>query len=453
MAEEILEVANKVVGIAASMDVCCEAFVQKKRHTSIVVESGRVTFGSQDGDYGIGIRVINGRQTGYSFCDERSIEFGLKQALAVSRFSKPGKYALPGESEYSGVRSIFDNKIAELVTEDGLDLARDMIEGASFDKRVVPSRGGLSFGTASYAVANSNGVSVFDEGTFIGGSMMSVLKEDGIMVNGDDSEVSRIMDFSFEEIGRKATEKTLGQLGQQTIGTATMDVILKPDAFFDIFANTVVPGLSGEAVRKGESVYADRMGKTVADVGLTITDDATHPKGLNTFATDEEGVPSRRTVLIEKGILSNLLYDTYDALEAGACVTGNAMHGERGDSGTTYKVAPSTFARNVVLEGETMREEEMIRGVKNGIIIDNVLGAHTANRASGDFSVAIYAGHAIRDGEIAFPLKGGMIGGNMPAMLMQAVLADNYRLVEAGMWPTAGFVPSVKFENVRVAGG
>lgn len=453
MTEEILDVARRVVAIASSMDVCCEAFVQKKRHTSIVVESGRITFGSQDGDYGIGIRVINGRHTGYAFCDPRSIEFGIRQALAVSRFSKPGRYALPGESQYPGVRSIFDNRIASMVTEDGLDLARDMIEGASFDPRAVPSRGGLSFGTVAYAVANSNGVSVFDEGTFIGGSVMSVLKEDGIMVNGDDSEVSRIRDFSFEEIGRKATEKAIGQLGQQAVETAAMDVILRPDAFFDIFSNTVVPALSGEAVRKGESVYVDKIGKAVADAGLTVADDATHPRGLNTYATDEEGLPSRRTVLIEKGILSALLYDTYDSIEAGACATGNAMHGERGDSGTTYKVAPSTFARNVVIEGETMSEEEMIRGVKNGIIVDNVLGAHTANKASGDFSVAIYAGHAIRDGEIAFPLKGGMIGGNMPAMLMQVALADNYRLVEAGMWPTTGFVPSVKFENVRVAGG
>jgi Predicted Zn-dependent proteases and their inactivated homologs len=453
MKEELLEVANRVIGIAASMDVCCEAFVQKRRHTSIVVESGRVTFGSHDGDYGIGIRVINGRHTGYAFCDERSIEFGLKQALAVARFGKPGKYALPGEGDYRGVRSIFDNKIAEMVTEDGIGLAQDLIEGASTDPRVVPSRGGLSFGTMSYAVANSNGVSVFDEGTFIGGHMMTVLKEDGVMLNGDDSEVSRLASFSFEEIGRKATDKAIGQLGQQSIETATMDIIMRPDAFFDIFSNTVVPALSGDAVRKGESVYVDKMGKAVAASGLTIADDARHPLGLNTFATDEEGYPSQRTVLIEKGILGALLYDTYDALEANACPTGNAMHGERGESGTTYKVAPSTFARNVVIEGETMSEEEMIRSVKNGIIVDNVLGAHTANRASGDFSVAIYSGLAIRDGEIAFPLKGGMIGGNMPAMIMNASLANNYRLVESGFYPTSGYAPSIKFENVRVSGG
>ena len=453
MKDELLKIANRVVAVASTMDVCCEAFVQRKRHVSIVVESGRVTFGAQDGDFGIGIRVINGRQTGYAFCDERSIEFGLKQALAVSRFGKPGKYAFPGKGDYRGVRSIFDNEVATMVTEDGIDFARDLVEGATYDPRAVPSRGGLAFGTVAYAVANSNGVAVFDEGTFIGGHVMSVLREDGAMVNGDDSETSRIHDFSFEEIGRKATEKALGQLGQRSLETATMDVILKPDALFDILTNTVTPSLSGEAVRKGESVYADKMGKPAAARELTLADDATHPKGLNTFATDEEGSPSRRTVLIDKGILSALLYDTYDALDSGACATGNALHGERGDTGTTYKVAPSTFARNVVLEGETMSLDEMIRSVKNGIIVENVLGAHTANRASGDFSVAIYAGHAIRDGEIAFPLKGGMIGGNLPAMLMGAALADDYRLVESGFYPTAGYIPSVKFENVRVSGG
>jgi PmbA protein len=85
--------------------------------------------------------------------------------------------------------------------------------------------------------------------------------------------------------------------------------------------------------------------------------------------------------------------------------------------------------------------------------VDNVLGAHTANKVSGDFSVAIYAGHAIKDGEIVYPLKGGMIGGNMPALLLQASLADNYRLVESGFSPASGYIPSIRFEGVRVSGG
>ncbi|OPY28832.1 MAG: protease TldD [Methanocella sp. PtaU1.Bin125] len=453
MKEELLRVAARVVDTAASMDICCEAFVQKKRHTSIIIESGKVTFGSMDGDYGIGIRVINGRNTGYAYCDERSIEFGLKQALSVARLSAPGCYGFQDDRNYAGTRSIYDNRVATLVTEDGIDLARDIIEGACYDPRVTPSRGGLSFGTLAYAVANSNGVSVYDEGTFLSGSVMTVLKEDGVMVNGDDSQVSRSRDFSFEEIGRKATEKAIGQLGQQGIETATMDVILRPDAAFDILSNTVLPSLNGDAVRKGDSVYVDKMGKPVAAGGITIVDDARHPKGLNTFATDEEGYPSRRTVLADNGVLTGLLYDTYAAIEAGAKPTGNAMHGDRMETGTTYKVSPSTCARNFILEGETMPEEEMIRGVRNGILVDNVLGAHTANKISGDFSVAIYAGHAIRDGEIAFPLKGGMIGGNMPAMLLQAALADDYRLVESGFSPASGYIPSIKFSGVRVSGG
>ena len=278
MREELLRVAGRVVGLADAMDVCCEAFVQKKRYTSISVESGKVTFGSQDGDYGIGIRVINGRHTGYAFCDERSVEFGLKQALSVARLSRPGDYAFEDDRDYSGVRSAFDNRVATMVTEDGIALAQDMIEGASFDPRATPSRGGLSFGTQAFAVANTNGIAVYDEGTFLGAHMMTVLKEDGAMVNGDESQVSRARDFSFEEIGRRATEKAIGQLGQRAVETATMDVILRPDAAFDLLANTVVPSLYGDSVRKGESVYAGRMGQAVAAAGISLVDDATHPR-------------------------------------------------------------------------------------------------------------------------------------------------------------------------------
>jgi PmbA protein len=452
MKEELLRLAARAVDTARSMDVHCEAFVQKKRHTSVVIEGGSVTFGSQDGDFGIGIRVINGRHTGYAYCDERSIDFGLRQALSVSRLSKPGNYAFPGDAGYNGARSGFDNRVATMVTEDGIQLARDVIEGASFDSRATPSRGGLSFGVTAYAVANTNGVSVFDEGTFLSGSVMTVLKDRGVVANGDDYMVSRSRDFNFEEIGRRSTEKAIGQLGQQPVETATMDVILRPDAAFSILSNTVIPALYGDAVRKGESVYVDRMGKQVAAGNISVVDDGTHPRGLNTFSTDEEGHPSRRTVLVDKGLLAGLLFDQYSSLESRACATGNALHADRMEAGTTYKVPPSTCARNVVLEGEAMSEEELIRSVKKGVIVDSVLGAHTANKASGDFSVAIYAGHFIRDGEIAYPLKGGMIGGNMPEMLLGAALADDYKLVEAGMSPASGYIPSIRFEDVRVSG-
>ncbi|MCD1295668.1 TldD/PmbA family protein [Methanocella sp. CWC-04] len=452
MREELIRIANRVVDLAIESDIECEAFVQKKRYNSITVEGGKITFGSQDGDYGIGIRIIEKHRTGFAYCTEKTIPFGLKQALQVARFSKPGKYEFHDNTDYKGTRSIYDNKIATLVSEEGINLAQDIIDGASFDKRVLPSRGGMSFGVMSYAIANSKGVSVYDEGTVIGGYMMSVLKDGDVVTNGDESMASRELDFNFEEIGHTATERAIAQLGQKPIETATMTVIMKPDAAYDILANTVIPALYGGAVKKNESVYAEKMGEKVASESIDIVDDATHLKGLNTFVMDEEGYPSRRNVLVEDGILNSFLYDSFTAIECDAKPTGNAMHADRFTSGTTYKVAPSTCARNFILEGETMPEEEMIRDIKHGIIVENVLGAHTANKASGDFSVAIYSGYMIKDGDIAYPIKGGMIGGNMPNMLLNAFLADNYRVVESGVSPASGYIPSIKFENVKVSG-
>lgn len=452
MQDELVTIAKRVVDAGAGMGVQTEAFVQKTRHTSITIEGGHVTFGSMDGDFGIGIRIIKDGYTGYAFCNERTIDFGLKQAIAVSKFSKPGKYRLHDNTGYSGERSPFDNNVASMVPEDGIQLARDMVDGASYDKRALPSRGGMGFGVSSMAVANSNGVVTHDEGTYISGSMMSVIRQDGMVSNGDDYEVSRFRDFNFENIGHTATERAASQLGQKSVETASMTVIMRPSAAFDIICNTVAPALYGPAVKKRESVYADKIGKQVAAKGLTLLDDGTFNKGLNTYAMDEEGFPSQKNVLIEDGILKMFLYDEFSALDSGARPTGNAMHADRMESSTSYKVPPTTCARNIILKGSTISEDEMIRNTKNGILVLDVLGAHTANRASGDFSVAIYSGYAIKDGEIAYPLKGGMIGGNMPGMLMDVELADNYKLVGSGLSPAAGYMPGLKFEGVRVSG-
>ncbi len=451
MQSELVTIAKKAVD-ACPQGVQCEAFVQRSRHTSITVEGGNVTFGSMDSDYGIGIRVIKDRCTGYAYCSEKTLDFGLRQAIAATRFGKPGDYAFHGDSNYAGVRSLFDNKVASMVPEDGIGLARDMVEGASYDERALPSRGGIGFGVVALAVANSRGVVAFDEGTFINGSIMSVIKENGMVAGGDEYEMSRSLDFSFERIGHTATERAAGQLGQKGVETATMAVILRPGAAFDILSNTVVPALYGPAVKKNESVYVNRTGQQVAAPGLTLLDDGTFNKGLNTFAMDEEGYPSRRNTLIEDGTLKMFLYDKFAAVESGTAPTGSAMHADRFESGTTYKVPPTTGARNIILRGETAGEEEMIKDTKNGVLVLDVLGAHTSNRASGDFSVAIYAGYAIKDGELAYPLKGGMIGGNMPKMLMEATLADNYKAVGSGLSPATGYIPSIKFENVRVSG-
>jgi PmbA protein len=416
------------------------------------VEGGNVTFGATDSDYGVGIRVIKDRRAGYAYCSATTLGFGLKQAIAATKYCKPGNYEFHDNTDYTGERSIFDNRVASMVPEDGIGLARDMVEGASFDERALPSRGGIGFGVLSMAVANSRGVAAFDEGTFINGSIMSVIKEGGMVASGDDFAMSRSMDFDFERIGHVATERAASQIGQKGVETGTMTVIMRPSAAFDVLCNTVVPALYGPAVKKDESVYASRLGQQVAAAGLTVLDDGKFDKGLNTFAMDEEGYPSRKNVLIEDGVLKMFLYDKFAALESGAEPTGSAMHADRLEASTSYKVPPTTSARNIVLRGETTSEEEMVRDTRNGVLVLDVLGAHTANRASGDFSVAIYAGYAIRDGELAYPLKGGMIGGNMPKMLMEAALADNYKAVGSGLSPAAGYLPSVRFENVRVSG-
>ncbi len=131
MKQEMVAIAQDAVEKGRALGVQCEAFVQKSKSTSITIEGGKVSFGAQDGDYGVGIRIIKDRRVGYAFCTAETLDFGIKNAIAVSRFGKPGNYVFHGENDFSNTRSLFDNKIASLVPEDGLRLAKEIMESAT----------------------------------------------------------------------------------------------------------------------------------------------------------------------------------------------------------------------------------------------------------------------------------------------------------------------------------
>jgi PmbA protein len=278
--------------------------------------------------------------------------------------------------------------------------------------------------------------------------MMCTAERDGEVTTGIEQMLSRRRDLDFMDIGRTAGENAISMLGGKPAQTGELRVILRPEALFDLLQNTVVPGFFGPSIEQGESFYSKKTGKKVAASELTLVDDPTVTAGPSSYSFDEEGAGSRRVPLIEDGVMTGALYDNFAATMYGKAATASGMRYVRLDDSTSHRRPPTTGCRNLVIESETMPYSELVEETKRGIIVDYVMGSHTANRVSTDFSVAIYAGCYVEKGEIAYPLRGGMISGRAAVMLEDITLADDMKVL-SGREGSGAYLPSVAVEGLN----
>jgi PmbA protein len=196
-------------------------------------------------------------------------------------------------------------------------------------------------------------------------------------------------------------------------------------------------------VQRGRSPFANRVGSEVADPALVLHDDGLDPEGFGSAPIDGEGVPRRRTPLIEGGALQTYLYDTYTARRGGAASTGNAGRGG-------YRSLPSVSASNLVVTPGSLAFDELLREAGEGVLVTDVAGLHSGvNPVSGVFSVGA-SGRAIRGGELAEPLREFTIASDLVSMLkaVRAAGADSRWVPFGGSVST----PSLLIGAMTVAG-
>jgi PmbA protein len=274
---------------------------------------------------------------------------------------------------------------------------------------------------------------------------------------GFDTETSRLRNIDYEAVGRNAGELAKLTANPKKFGKSVeLEVIFRPYALASLLEYITAPSLYGESAYKGESVYAGKLDELVASENLTIADNQVLPNGINSGIIDDEGIPARRVDLIKNGMLTSYLFDLYTGAEYGEQSTGNATRSERWASGKSYKSPPSVKAKNIVIEArrnDYKPMEKLQAEMEHGIIVHDILGAHTSNPASGDFSVSSTILFEVKRGEIISPLKTVMLSGNFHKLLNNITgFGNDFKRVAGGFSQVSAYVPSVRFEQVRVIG-
>ncbi|MCY3967005.1 MAG: TldD/PmbA family protein [bacterium] len=422
--EELLEIAERIVGWGRDGEQV-EAVVGHSQETDVRVYNAEIESLSVAESQGVGVRVIaNGRQ-GFAHAGTLDPDV-LAETLAEARdnavFGSPDEFF--GLAEPDGVAKaeldLYNPALMDVSTELKIDLALELEQAVrAGDPRIVGVES-ADYGDAvsADAIATTSGIRSAGRETSCYLSAYSLASEGDETQTGFGFSVAR--EPSALDVGVAATdavERATRMLGATQPPTERVTVVLDPYVtaqFLSIIGGT----LSGEAVLKGRSLFADRLGEKVAAQTVTLVDDPTNPEAFTASDADGEGLATRRNLLVDSGQLGCFLHNSYTGRRSGGASTGSAVRG--------YASTPGVGCQALALTPGTQSPQELIAGVQNGVLVQGVAGLHSGvNPVSGDFSTGA-EGLRIRNGELAEPIREITIASTLQRMLLdvQAVGSD-----------------------------
>jgi PmbA protein len=447
--EEMLSLVENTVNFALKDGADeAEAFAYQGLSTNIGIERGQITKSSRIIDRGLGIRVIINKIMGFSYTNmldsKTTIEEAILKAASFARASKPDENwrGLAAKKTLPSIENTYDKKIVELDSADLVEIASIMLNSAEKQgKQVFPIEGGVGVSCLSQAIANSNNIASFDRGTIVECSLAAIAKEKSeVTPVCFEFNAERSYNIDPEWVGNEAARLAISALKAKKIETKNTNVIFTQTALQQLLYFTLINAVKADYVQRNQSAFKGKIGETVASEIVTIWDDGLFNGGLRTWKFDGEGVPQQKTVIIEKGVLCNFIYDTYTAKKEGKESTGNA-------SRAGYLSTPNVEATNFHITAGDKSPEELIGEMNDGLLVCYLQGAHSSNPVSGEFSVVAAPAWKIQNGKIAYATKGTMLAGNIFQVLKNvSALADNERKIGHLV------APWVLVGNVKVIG-
>lgn len=389
-----------------------EVFMKSFKNFSVDIRGQAVDSLTSSLSYGYSLRVLRDNRPGFAYAtDLTGKDFVIKQAIESACYSDEDScLGLPEPSEPAHIE-ICDPALMDLKEDDAINLTM-LLEKSAFDtdSRVTKVRKASgSFTTTETVIVNSKSLKTKYRSTSCTAQLMAIAEDAQESRTGWDFSGSRFLsDVSFEKTGRTAAERSVQLLGARTIAGARTDVILDNSVTID-FLGIFASSLSSEALQKGKSLLKDKLGKAIISPRINIIDSGLRSGKLGSRPVDDEGVPSRENILVQKGVLQAYLYNTYTARKGNARSTGNAVRG-------SFAALPSVGITNLFIEPSSGKEclckNELFKFLDRGLYIVDAMGVHTANPISGDFSLGV-TGLWIEGGEIQFPVKEVVISGNI----------------------------------------
>jgi|Deesub1362A_J573_1020465.scaffolds.fasta_scaffold00886_16 PmbA protein len=352
------------------------------------------------------VRVIKDGYLGYASSSlSVSPDEIVKKAVKNARI--PVKFSFPSSLKISKVKGIFDEDLANLDLKTAEEKMREFL--SSSNSRISkPSYASLSFSTSSKTILNSYGCELKEKETLLSAEIEVVSKEFGKVSSAFQSNSSRSLSFSLEELGKRAKEKAEKSLKSSKISSGNYPVVFHPDALSELLEYTLIPALSGYNVLKGKSPLSGKIDEKVASEEITLYDSGVLEGGISSSSFDDEGVPTKETPLILRGVLKSFYHDLLTSSELQIQSTGNGFR-----ESCEFPVRPSPT--NLVLKPSSSLDLP-----ERFIYVQNLIGAHTSNPITGDFAVE-GRNCVLWSNTSEKPISSCMLSGNIYEILLSAL--------------------------------
>jgi PmbA protein len=411
MTIELNEIVQRLAGQASGGEGV-EAYAEQTTRTEINAFEGEIERLTSASSNGVGVRVVRDGRLGYAYTADLS-DNGLRQCLDEARANLDVSTEDPGNvladaAAVEPLEGIFEPRQVDVPPQRKVQLALDLEARTKAADPKVTKVESASYGDAvvQVAIASSAGVSGSFAVTRAWCYSTALATQDGQSQIGVGIDSGRSLEeLDIDPVAADAADRAVRLLGATKPRTRTVPVVFDRMAAPSVIG-VLLAGLSAEAVQKRRSLFADKLGERVGAPGLELIDDGRLLDGPGAAPFDDEGVPTRRNVLLSDGVLQLFLHNTASAAREGATSTGNAAR-------ASFKSSPGISAHNVYFVPGDKDQAGLLAQAGEGLLVQDMTGVHSgANPITGDFSVGV-SGLWFRNGELAEPVREATVAAGL----------------------------------------
>lgn len=456
---DLLKVINEALGKGADY---ADIFFEHTFSNSISLRDGEVNRAASNIDFGVGIRVVSGDQTGYAYVENTQIAELLKAAkTAAGIASIPSKAITPIEIKEKHFRNHYkiEKPWLDISVADKKSFVQKLNDRIfDLDTRVIKASVSLNDSTSYILFFNSEGILTWDYRPMSLMSGSCTMEQGGKIENGYASRAYRkgfeyLNNDLIETLAKEAVAQTSLMFEAIKPKGGEMPVVMGAGSSGILLHEAIGHTFEADFNRKNISIFSDQLGKQICSPDINVVDDGTIDNARGTINFDDEGVETQKTYIVKNGVLESYLHDRISAKHYNVSPTGNGRR-------QSFRYAPLPRMRVTYMENGSIPEADIIASVKQGVYVDNFTNGQVQIGA-GDFTFFVKTGYLIENGKLTQPIKDINIIGNGAKVLTDITMVGNNLKIDEGTWtcgkdgqsvPVGQGLPSVLVRKLTVGG-